>query len=135
MFLLHDFSSQRLRQSAFSSLLEDLFIKLFLLTVALDYEYRGRKTPRECLRPPHHILLHHEEQSLRIHLISVHFGLQPPVLGAPRHGLALDSVRPELHETLVERVEYGFVVNVQTLLHDGVLKRRVLQELLLFAPL
>lgn len=68
--------------------------------------------------PPKHLLLHHLDQSLRVHRVDVNVSLQPPKLDAPRKWLAHHTVRSELCQTFVHSVEDALVQDVLTLLDD-----------------
>ena len=65
-------------------------------------------------------MLDHEEEALSVDLACVDFGLQSAHLVAPGHGLSLDPVGAELHETLIECIENPLIVNMDTFLGNRV---------------
>jgi hypothetical protein len=74
--------------------------------------------------PPIHFLLDHLEEALGVNGVDVDLGLQAAVLVRPRKRLADHSVRPELRQALVHRVEDGLVQYVLALLSDRVRQSR-----------
>jgi hypothetical protein len=64
-------------------------------------------------------MLNHLEESFCIYGVYIYFSLQSSDFSTPGHGLASDTIRPEFHEALVERVEIALVLNVDTFLHDA----------------
>ena len=95
--------------------------------------------------PSIHFLLDHLEEALGIDGVDVDLGLETAVFVRPRQRLAYHSVRPELCQALVHRVEDGFVQYVLALLcnrvrqrrdgREGGVRRGVLLLEILFAPL
>jgi len=123
MLCLHDLTRKHLSQSAFARLLEYFLIELgrhrgvLVIWNTARHEYLGGETSDTVGRPPHDILLDHEEESLCVDLTRVHLCLQPTHLVAPGHRLALDAVGTELHQTLIQSVKDTLVVDVHTLLY------------------
>ena len=120
MLLLHRLCRQDLSQSLFSIFLEQLVIELFLDRASHrglggEAENRARQAATESLTPPENLLLDHLEQSLCVHRTNLHLGLEPPDLVRPGHGLSSQTIRPELHEALVDSVEEAFVLDVDAL--------------------
>ena len=66
-----------------------------------SHENLGRQAADAVGSPPHHVLFHHEKESLCVYLARVNLGLKPTHFVAPGHGLSLDAVWTELHQTLI----------------------------------
>jgi hypothetical protein len=66
-----------------------------------SHENLGGQAAYAVGSPPHHVLLHHEKESLRVYLARVDLSLEPAHFVAPGHRLALDTVRTEFHQTLI----------------------------------
>lgn len=127
---LHDLVGESGRQPSLPCLLKQLLVEDVLLAhwrlhylvvlhdvvLPLEDEDRGGLAARVGLDPAEHVLLHHEEEPLRVDRARVHLGLQAPVSVAPRHGLALKTIRSKLYEALVQCIEHRLVVDVRALL-------------------
>jgi hypothetical protein len=121
MLRLDYLTCQHLCESPFACLLKHFLIELrrhcgVLVYCPSCHEYLGGQAADAVGSPPHHVLLHHEKESLRVHLARVDLSLKPTHFVAPGHRLALDTVRTEFHQTLIQGIEYTLVVDVYTLL-------------------
>ena len=124
MLGLHYLTGKHLCKPPLPGLLEDLLVELLNRgkdhgwELSADYENLRGQASDTVGCPPHHVLLDHEEEALGVDLARVDFGLQPAHLVAPGHGLSLDAVGAELHETLIQRIEYPLIVDVHTFLSN-----------------
>jgi hypothetical protein len=122
MLRLHHLTCKHLCESPFACLLKHFLVKLrrhrgvLVVRSPACHKYLGGQAPDAVGGPPHHVLLHHEKESLRVHLARVDLSLKPTHFVAPGHRLALDTVRTEFHQTLIQSIEYTLVVDVHTLL-------------------